>query len=68
MLLKFFKRQVSLVEVTDSSGQKRVMSNDQYVSNAIAERRGELELLRLGFSARRPNDYRAEYTMRRWIS
>lgn len=68
MLRKLFRKHLRLVEVADSSSQKKVMSHDQYISKTIAERRNEAELMRLGISAPSMSDHRAEQIMRRWIS
>lgn len=67
MLCRLFKRPKRLVEIKVPSGQKQVMSHDEYILKTIAEKKAEAELLHMGISTRRESDRLIEDVMRRWM-
>jgi hypothetical protein len=65
MWRKLFRKQGRFSEVSTPSGEKRVLSHEEYVSRSIADRRVEAELFRLGISARRDPRHLVEYVIHR---
>jgi hypothetical protein len=50
MWRRIFQRSLRVVEVTGPSNQKRIISQDEYIHEAVAENRLRAELGRLGTS------------------
>lgn len=67
MLRKSFKRKPRLVEVIRPSGQRQVMSEGQYTSKTIQEKRDELDRMRMGLSTYRDPERLIQYECGRWM-